>query len=165
MRKALWLQLPQFRAPAHSERLEDELTHYKRLRSFARRTPERAEQERLYRTQVKEWLRLPENRWCRVYLLLLGRRVPASQCHHYQGRRGMLLLYEPSWIPVSWEGHRWIDEHRERARDLGLLCPLGQYNSPVRRAKAPSQGLTKPADADGASETQVSICPNHRKSL
>ena len=118
MRKALWLQLPQFRVPEPSKRLEDELTQYKGLRSLARRTPERAEQERLYRTRVKEWLRLPENRWCRVYLLLLGRRASASQCHHYQGRRGMLLLYEPFWIPVSWEGHRWIDDHRERAREL-----------------------------------------------
>ena len=47
-------------------------------------------------------------------------------------RRGMLLLHEPFWVPVSWEGHRWIDDHRQRARELGLLCPLGSYNSPVR---------------------------------
>jgi hypothetical protein len=131
VRKALWLQLPQFRAPETLHRQADELTHYKRLRSVARRTPERAKHERLYWIQVKEWLRLPENRWCRVYLLLQGRRVPASQCHHYQGRRGMLLLYEPFWIPVSWEGHRWIDDHRQEARALGLLCPLGKYNSPL----------------------------------
>jgi hypothetical protein len=153
MKKALWLQIPRYSSPEPLERSGDELTPYKRLRFVSRRTSERAEQERRYRAQVRAWLRLPENRWCRVYLLLLGRRVPASQCHHHQGRRGMLLLYEPSWIPVSWEGHRWIDEHRERARDLGLLCPLGQYNSPVRRAKAPSQALTKPADTDGAIET------------
>ncbi len=134
MKKALWLQLPQFRAPENLDRLADELTQYKRLRSLARRTPERVAQERLYQTQVKEWLRLAENRWCQVYLRLQGRRVPASQCHHYQGRRGMLLLYQPFWIPVSWEGHRWIEEHRQRARALGLLCPLGRYNSPVRSA-------------------------------
>jgi hypothetical protein len=134
MKKALWLQLPQFRPAEPMDRLADELTQYRRLRSFARRTPERAEQEQLYRIRVKEWLRLPENRWCRVYLLLVGRRVPASQCHHYQGRRGMLLLYQPYWIPVSWEGHRWIDEHRPKARALSLLCPLGGYNSPLHGA-------------------------------
>ena len=61
-----------------------------------------------------------------------ARRVPATQCHHYQGRRGMLLLHEPFWIPVSWEGHRWIEDHREQARALGLLCPLGRYNAPVQ---------------------------------
>jgi hypothetical protein len=134
MKKALWLQLPQFRAPETPDRLADELTQYKRLRSVARRTPERATQERLYQTQVQEWLRLPENRWCQVYLRLLDRRVPASQCHHYQGRRGMLLLYQPFWIAVSWEGHRWISEHHQRARELDLLCPLGRYNSPVHGA-------------------------------
>jgi hypothetical protein len=135
MKKALWLQLPHFRSPQTPNELPDglaeELTQYKRQRWIPRRTPERASRERLYCTRVREWLRLPENRWCRVYLLLLDQRVPATQCHHFQGRRGMLLLYEPFWIAVSWEGHRWIDEHREQARDLGLLCPLGRYNSPV----------------------------------
>ena len=131
MKKALWLQLPRYREPEPLEPSGDELTPYPRLRFASRRTPERAEQERLYQTMVREWLRRPENRWCRVVLLLLGRRVPASQCHHYQGRRGLLLLYEPFWIPVSWEGHRWIDEHRPMARALGLLCPLGRYNSPL----------------------------------
>jgi len=134
MKKALWLQLPQFRPIEILDRLTDDLTQYKRCRSVARRTPQRAQQERLYQVRVKEWLRLPENRCCRVYLLLLGQRVPATQCHHYQGRRGMLLLYEPFWIPVSWEGHRWIDDHRQQSRVLGLLCPLGRYNSPVRTA-------------------------------
>ena len=128
MKKALWLQLPSYGSKEPQEDLAHELTQY---RSVARRTPQRAQQESLYHTRVKEWLRLPENRWCRVYLLLLGRRVQASQCHHYQGRRGALLLYEAFWIPVSWEGHRWIDEHRQRAQGLGLLCALGKYNSPV----------------------------------
>ena len=134
MKKALWLQLPKFRPPETLDHWADELTPYRRLRSLARRTPKRAEQERLYGTRVRAWLRMPENRWCRVYLRLLGQRVPATQCHHYQGRRGMLLLHEPFWIPVSWEGHRWIDEHREQARALNLLCPLGRYNSPVYNA-------------------------------
>ena len=102
MKKALWLRVPQFRAPETLDRLADELTQYRPLRPVARRTPERAEQERRYPTQVKEWLRLPENRWCRVYQLWLGRRAPASQGHHYQGRHGMLLRYKPFWIPVRW---------------------------------------------------------------
>jgi hypothetical protein len=134
MKKDLYLQPSKFGPPETSDSFAEELNRYKRFRFVARRTVERADQERLYRTRVKAWLALPENRWCRVYLLLLSRRVPATQCHHYQGRRGRLLLYEPFWIPVSWEGHRWIDEHRERARELGLLCPLGRYNSSVRES-------------------------------
>jgi hypothetical protein len=131
MKKALWLQLPRYR-PSHTlNRLEDQLAQYKRLRWIRHTTPARAKEESVYYARLKTWCRRPENRWCRVYLLLLGKRVPATECHHYQGRRGMLLLYEPFWIPVSWEGHRWIEEHKERARMLDLLCPLGRYNSPV----------------------------------
>jgi len=135
MKKALWLQLPQFR-PTQIDSALDEISQYRRLRSLARRTPLRAEEERVYWSRLQEWLRLPENRWCHVYLRLQQRRVPATQCHHYQGRRGMLLLHEPFWIPVSWEGHRWIDDHREQARALGLLCPLGRFNSPVQVSSA-----------------------------
>jgi hypothetical protein len=132
MKKALWLQLLELNdnkpiGPA------GELASYLRWRRIARRTPQRMEQERLYRVRVKEWLAVPANRWCRVYQLLANRRVPATQCHHYQGRRSLLLLYEPFWIPVSWEGHRWIEEHREQARALGLLCPLGRYNAQVHQ--------------------------------
>ncbi len=132
MKRALWLQLPRY-APPTVDRITDELAEYRRRRFVSGRPRGRAGQERIYIARVREWLRLPENRWCRVYLVLAGRRVPATECHHYQGRRGMLLLYEPFWIPVSWEGHQWINDHRERARELGLLCPLGRYNSPVHR--------------------------------
>ena len=131
MKKALWLQAHEGTLSEESG-TADELTHYRHRRSLRARTSGQSQVEREYLTRVRQWLGLPENRWRRVHLLLLGRRVPATQCHHYQGRRGMLLLYEPFWIPVSWEGHRWISDHRERARELNLLCPLGKYNSPVR---------------------------------
>ncbi len=132
MKKAPWLQLRLSNGSEIREPAFDQLTRYKRTRYRPRSTAQRAEQQRLYRARVQHWLRQPEYRWCKVYLLLFGRRVAATQCHHYQGRRGALLLYEPFWIPVSWEGHRWIDEHRELARALGLLCPLGRYNAPAR---------------------------------
>ncbi len=125
------IKLQPFEPSEAAERVAHELARYKRRSSRVQPTPERIRQERIYRARVREWVQLPENRCCRVYLLLLGRKVPATHCYHYQGRRGMLLLYEPYWIPVSWEGHHWINDHREEARRLGLLCPLGRYNSPV----------------------------------
>src|SRR5271169_4341496 len=111
MRKALWCQVPD-RTPGL------ELAQYRRGRYLQRLTPGRAAEERRYNSEVKAWLRLPENKWCQVSLRLLSLRVPATECHHYQGRRGMLLRYQPFWIPVSFEGHKWIDDHREQARDL-----------------------------------------------
>ncbi len=154
MRKAPWLQLPRFQSPAVPESAADELARYRRLRSAPRHTRQRTEQERVYWQRVREWLYSAENRWCRVYLLLLGQRVPATECHHYQGRRGMLLLYEPYWIPVSREGHRWIEDHREAARAMGLLCPLGKYNSPI--------ALTDPTQT-GAALLPSLPAPNKRK--
>jgi hypothetical protein len=133
-KKALWLQLPKFGGPAPDETPGAELDRYRKGFSLRNRTPARAREERIYNQQVKEWLRLPENKWCQVYLKLSGLQVRATQCHHFQGRRGMLLLYKPYWIPVSAEGHAWINDNPERARELGLLCPLGLYNSPVKLA-------------------------------
>jgi hypothetical protein len=54
----------------------------------------------------------------------------ATQCHHSRGRRGTLLLEKRYWIPVSAEGHSWIDRNPKQARELGLLCQPGQYNAP-----------------------------------
>lgn len=136
MKKALWLELPKYKQDERTKEIEQELASYKRSRFIRARTANRMREERVYHERLKQWLLRPENRWCRVYELLLGRKVPAVECHHYQGRRGMLLLYEPFWIPVSWEGHRWIDEHREQARQLGLICPFGRYNSPMKNHTA-----------------------------
>ena len=133
MKPALWLQLPGRGGSEPEADPGEQLAGYRKSLSMARRTPERASQERIYRQQVKEWLRLPENKWCQVYLRLTGEHHLATQCHHFQGRRGSLLLYREFWIPVSHEGHKWIEDNMDQARTLGLLCPLGFYNSPVQQ--------------------------------
>jgi hypothetical protein len=132
MKKALWLQLPRFGGQVEDLSPGVELARYRKSFSLRSRTPARAVEERIYNQQVKEWLRQPENKWCQVYLKISGLHVRATQCHHFQGRRGMLLLYKPYWIPVSAEGHLWIGEHVDDARELGLICPLGFYNSPIK---------------------------------
>jgi len=133
MKPALWLQLPSYGGSLPESDPGAQLVGYRKSLSIKRRTPERAKEERIYRQQVKEWLRLPENKFCQVYLRLIGEHRLATQCHHFQGRRGSLLLYRAFWIPVSMEGHKWIDDHPAEARELGLLCPLGFYNSQVQQ--------------------------------
>lgn len=135
-RKALWTQ--------------SQPRPVKPRRYIRRRTVKRAAEERRYRARVKEWLMLPENRWCAVTAALRRAALhawfttrdadkagkwhtglqPANQCHHSHGRVGRLLLYEPWWVAVSDWGHQWIQDHPEQARKLKLLCPLGQWNSP-----------------------------------
>ena len=103
------------------------------------RTPQRAKDEATYRREVKAWLALPENQWCRACLPL--RRFlpaddkrqhsiqPATQCHHKFGRRNRLLLHKPFWIPVCAGCHHFITFVSPTiARAAGLLCPEGSYN-------------------------------------
>ena len=112
-------------------------------RRIRARTPARAAQERLYRAEVKEWLRQPDNRICAVWSMSaefrekvgqfkIGvRDIGATQCHHTRGRRGALLLDKRFWVAVSDAGHRWIESNPDKARALGLLCAKGQWNTPV----------------------------------
>lgn len=57
------------------------------------------------------------------------RRIPATQTHHKFGRIGRLLNYVPAFIAVSAEGHDFINNNPDKAREFGLLCQRGQYNS------------------------------------
>lgn len=50
-----------------------------------------------------------------------GKYVRATQCHHRAGRDGEFLLMEKFWLPVSDEGHRWIEDNREEAKARGWL--------------------------------------------
>lgn len=102
-------------------------------------TPQRAKDERTYRKEVKAWLALPENQWCkacgplRKFLPATDARQhsiqPATQCHHKFGRRNRLLLHKPFWIPCCSACHDFITFVNPRAaREAGVLCPEGRYN-------------------------------------
>ena len=93
----------------------------KRIRT---RTLARAKQERIYRRKRLAFLAL--HRRCAVYL------QPSEQVHHSRGRLGPLLLDERWWIPVSSNGHEWIDRNRDQARKIlwngiSVLCAKGDW--------------------------------------
>ena len=52
----------------------------------------------------------------------------SEQVHHRRGRVGMLLTYTPEFVATCFEGHQWIDANREKARELGLLAKVGDWN-------------------------------------
>jgi hypothetical protein len=70
---------------------------------IARRTPQRAAEEAIYNAEVKVWLK---GKPCAVYPDQI-----ATQCHHKKGRIGKLLLDKRYWLPVSNDGHEWINNH------------------------------------------------------
>jgi hypothetical protein len=116
-----------------------------RRKTISKATAKTAARRRAYLKALKRWQMLPENTYCRVWLLSdkfrrelaksgkPSRRPFATQCHHRRGRvltrHGDLLLLVSEWVPVSAAGHDWIDRNRSEARKLGLLAPHGEYNT------------------------------------
>ena len=99
-----------------------------RIRPFSKI---RSAQIREYSKRVQAWKERPENRQCRV----AGCTRRADDNHHSRGRIGTLLLDQRFWVPVCRQHHDWIGAHPAEARALGLIAPLGQWN-------------TKPNDGD-----------------
>lgn len=52
------------------------------------------------------------------------------EVHHSRGRVGTLLLDTRFWIATTPAVHQMIHDDPKWARDNGLLCQVGQWNSP-----------------------------------
>jgi hypothetical protein len=96
------------------------------------RTSKRAAEEARYRLRVKVWLLL---KGCEAHSKIYKgmaeehKFIPATECHHRFGRRGGLLKFEPFWMAVCSSCHAWIHGTPAKARELGLLAPVGQFNN------------------------------------
>lgn len=44
----------------------------------------------------------------------------STQIHHTRGRLGDMLCNIKWWLPLSWEGHRWIHDNPAEARLRGF---------------------------------------------
>jgi hypothetical protein len=121
-------QAKKLRSQKLVSRQPSKIVRSKRIRA---RRPERAKQDRICNAEVAEWLKLPENMWCKAMLAINGHMKRATQCHHSRGRSGALLLDKRFWMPVSDAGHRWIHENVGKARELGLICEKGLWNTPA----------------------------------
>lgn len=51
-----------------------------------------------------------------------------NEVHHVRGRLGPLLMAERFWIALSKQGHRWVHEHVNEARERGWLARRGDWN-------------------------------------
>ena len=56
----------------------------------------------------------------------------ATDVHHTRGRVGSLLVDMRFFSGVCRSCHEWIAGHPRRARECGLLCAAGAWNSPPR---------------------------------
>ena len=56
----------------------------------------------------------------------------ADDVHHMHGRIGRLLLQTEHWKAICRGHHNLVKQKPMLARSLGILAPLGQYNSTSR---------------------------------
>jgi len=75
----------------------------------------RKKQNSAYLLARKIFLMEDDNKYCPVNGSL------ATEIHHTNGRENERLLDREYWLAVSREGHIWIHEHPEEARENGWL--------------------------------------------
>ena len=117
-------QLRQAFAPL--SKIADALAAVPKRKPVRRVSAKKAKSDRLYNKMVRRWLAEPKP--CAV---MRARREPlldATQCHHKFGRTGTLKFDKRFWIPVSAEGHAWIDANRAKAVVIGLLGGPGEWH-------------------------------------
>jgi hypothetical protein len=89
---------------------------YKYGKPIKKVSDKRREQNEQYSIQRKEFLALPDNKFCPVYP-----KKRTTEVHHMNGRTGDRLLDQEYWLAVSREGHQWIHLNPEEAREKGWL--------------------------------------------
>lgn len=81
----------------------------------------RAVEVRKYTQLRKQFLNHPDRKWCPVIGTLEKRLLRSTEIHHKAGRVGKLLNDTHFWLAVSREGHVWIHNHANLAREHGWL--------------------------------------------
>lgn len=66
-----------------------------------------------YSAQRIIFLGKPENKICPIT------KKPTTDIHHKRGRVGSLFLDERYWVALSREGHRYVEENPEWAKENG----------------------------------------------
>lgn len=136
-RPALWTQTPEEKRRRELDVLARGLRKVKPTRTP--RAKHTAQESRLYAAEARAFVAaavargetcpvvaaVPELREGKKYGWPISARL--NEVHHTRGRRGPLLRDRRFWLAVSKQGHRWVHANPARARELGFLCPLGQW--------------------------------------
>lgn len=74
----------------------------------------RLEENNQYKKLRLEFLSLPENTICPI------KNIPTTDIHHKKGRVGSLFLDTKYWVALSREGHKFVEENPEWAKENGF---------------------------------------------
>jgi len=74
---------------------------------------------------------LANNPRCMAHALVYPGETPrrAVDIHHRNGTIGTLLTDEKHWIAICRNCHSFCHTFIKRARELGLIAPVGQWNT------------------------------------
>ena len=97
-----------------SERVEKEKAKPPKIKAKIKPVSDkRKKEDALYQLERVLFLRQPENQKCPI----TGK--PTTDVHHMKGRIGDLLLNKKYWIALSREGHKYVEENPEWAKENG----------------------------------------------
>jgi hypothetical protein len=85
----------------------------------------RASETRTYSRLKRAWMSRSENQICHV----AGCGKKATDLHHSRGRIGRLLNAEEFWMALCRTHHNFVHSNPSQAREMGLLPPIGQWNT------------------------------------
>lgn len=110
---------------AHLRKQPSPVLLFKRRMGISRSTPH-TRRKRQYQQDAKDFL--VRNPWCAWGLKQKPKQyIRATQVHHTRGRAGRLLLDQRFWLAMSDAPHTWIHNNIAQARELGLICPKGEW--------------------------------------
>lgn len=92
---------------------EVEKSETTRLKRINKRSSKRIEQENQYKIIRKVFLSRAANQLCPI----TGKK--ATTIHHKKGRIGNLLNDTRYWVALSMEGHKFVEENPEWAKENG----------------------------------------------
>lgn len=75
---------------------------------------------KMYSIARKEFLKEPKNFYCKAALPgCTGKDKSTLTIHHMKGR-GKYMLDKNTWVTLCFNCHRWVEEHPEKAKIMGL---------------------------------------------
>lgn len=91
----------------------------KGFKAIKKVSAKRQTENEIYSQLRKVFLAKPENKFCPVIKQLKNINVETTEVHHMRGRIGKLLLDTKHWLAVSRDGHSYIEQNPEWAKENG----------------------------------------------
>ena len=89
----------------------------KAIKVIRKQSVRREDENKVYLQLREIFLKKPENKYCPVMQQLKNKKVETTDVHHKKGKIGKLLIDTKYWIALSREGHKYVEEHPNWAKE------------------------------------------------